>query len=368
MKRFAPFAALTLALLASACTSAGSRPAPANGSKPAVAVELAAAAAASLEESEEVTGSLEPKFSADIKSEVTAVVSEVLVTEWVRVRKGALLARLDAEEWLAQREAAKAAVLRAEVEERRAQREMERATNLKGAGLLTQQTLDDARSMAEAATAAVAAARAQLRAAEVQLTKSEIRAPMDGVIAFRGVSPGDRVENMGSDKPMFRVVDPSILQLTVEVPSRDMAALRTGQSLVFDTDGLPGREFSGIVGFINPAVDPTSRSVKVTADVPNATGELRGGLFVRGRIVTSRRPSVLQVPRAALQRWDPVRGAAEVFVAEGDRAVRREVKVGVVGSDRVEIAAGLAPGDRVVVRGAFNLQDGDRVKIVAPGV
>ena len=68
---------------------------------------------------------------------------------------------------------------------------------------------------------------------------------MDGVVALRGVSVGDRVENMGGNSPMFRIVDNRVLDLTVSVPSSRLASVRVGQTLEFTTETLPGRTFTG---------------------------------------------------------------------------------------------------------------------------
>jgi RND family efflux transporter MFP subunit len=349
-----------LALAAFACN--GAKPSEARASKPAVAVETASVAAADLDETVAVVGTLAPKFSADVKSELTAVVAEVFVSEWVRVKKGTPLARLDTREEQAALEGFKAAVLQAEVAETRALREYERAEKLKAVGLITQQGLDDAKSAHEAAAATSQAARAQLAAAEARLAKAVLRAPMDGVVSYRGVSVGSRVENMGGE-PAFSIVDTSVFDLTFTVPSTRIEAVQVGQPVRFTTDALPSRPFEGKVSFINPAADPASRAVKVVAQVPNPDGALKAGLFVEGTITTGVRPGVLRVPRTALMAWDTAAGRAEVFTVEGDRARRVPIRTGAATDGMVEVVEGLAAGRTVVARGGFNLADGDAVVV-----
>ncbi|MEI6245942.1 MAG: efflux RND transporter periplasmic adaptor subunit, partial [Acidobacteriota bacterium] len=172
--------------------------------RPPVAVSVAPVVQADLQESVEIVGTLEPKFAVDVKSEVTGTVTNVYVTEWVPVRKGDRLAHLDTRESDAGIDALKAAVAQAKVAESRAEREFERAKQLKEFGLITPQNFDDAKSAVDAAQAAVTSANAQVKAAESHLSKSNIMSPMDGVVALRGVSVGDRVENMGSGSPLFR--------------------------------------------------------------------------------------------------------------------------------------------------------------------
>ncbi len=355
---------LFLGLLAAGCSAVGEGK-EAQGGKPPVAVEVSPAATADLVDGIDVVGSLAPKFAADVKSEFTAVVREVKVTEWVKVGKGQPLAVLESRENELAVEAAKAALLQTEVGQARAERELERTAKLKEYGLATQQNLDDARTARDAAAAVSASARAAVGAAETRLAKSVIRSPMDGVVAFRGVSVGDRVESMGGG-PMFRIVDNRVLDLTVAVPSSRSAALRVGQALEFTADAVPARMFRGTVMYINPAVSETDRSVKVVAEVPNDDDALRGGVFVKGRVLTGRRPGVLQIPRVALLSWDVERHVGDVFIVTGEVAERRTVRTGQTTADFVEVVEGLVPGDRVVTRGGFNLRSGDRVQVVTP--
>ena len=356
--------------------SEGQKPEGKAGGRPPVAVEAAQAEAADVVDGIDVVGSLSSKFGADVKSEYTGIVTEVFVTEWVKVKKGDPLARLDTREIdvLLQKskaavELAKANLLQAEVSEHRAGREYDRALKLKEAGLITQQNLDDARTEREASKARMGAARAQLKVAEedvlhaqTRLSKSVIRSPRDGVVYLRNVNVGDFVGEMGG-KPMFRIVDNRVLELTVNVPSGDMAALRVGQPLTFSTDALPNRVFTGKVMFINPTVNEADRSVKVVAEVENRDDSLKGGLFVKGRILTGKRGGVIKVPRTALLTWDVSARKAEVLVVSGDIARRQAVRTGNMAGDQVEITAGVTPGQMVITRGGFNAKDGDKVNV-----
>jgi membrane fusion protein (multidrug efflux system) len=334
--------------------------------KPAVAVEAGPVVSGDLKEAIEVVGTLSPKFQAEIKTEYSGTVTEVLVTEWVRVSKGTVLLRFDAREAEAAAEAARANLLSAEVGLNRARREMDRTLKLKEAGLATPQNVDDAKTASEAAEAQLAAAKAQKKIAETKLAKTVIRSPLDGVVASRTVNPGDFIENMGSPKAMFRIVDNRRLDLTVTVPSSRISRVRLGQPLSFTTDAVPGRTFTGKVSFINPTADESSRTVKVVAVVDNPDEKLKSGLFAKGEIVTGERKGVLRVPRSAFVTWDLAARSAVVFVVEGEKAVRRTVGTGAAAGDDVEVTKGLAAGERVVTRGGFNLSDGDRVAVVPP--
>jgi len=347
--------------------------------KPAVSVDAANATTGDVAEGIEVIGTLSPKYQAEIKPEYGGVVTHVYVNDWAKVRKGDPLLKVDTREGevlllktKAALEMAKAGQLEAEAALARADREYDRAVKLQESGLITRQGMDDARTQKEAATARIAAAKAQVAAAgedvaqaATRLSKAVIRSPFDGTVAERLVSVGDLVGEM--QKVVFRLVDNRLLELTVSVPSTEMASLRVGQPVRFSTDAFPGREFDGTVAHINPSVNPGDRSVRVIAEVPNVPEVLKGGLFVKGRIVTGRRTGVVQVPRTALLSWSVAARTGEVYVVDNSVARRRQVTTGAVQGDRVEVPSGLRAGETVVTRGAYLLSDGDAVKVAATG-
>lgn len=345
--------------------------------KPPVAVETAVAATMPLLEAVEVTGSLEPKFFVDVKTQIPGLVKQVNVTEWVRVKKGQLLAKIDLAETEAivkraeaALEAARAGQAQAGVTVARAEREQARVVKLKGSGLATQQQIDEAQTETEAAKARLQAAVAQIRVADedlrqakARLAKGVVTSPIDGVVAERNVNVGDLASDAAAGKPIFRIVDNRLLNLTVTVPSVDSAKVKVGQSLDFTVDAIPGRTFSGRVMFINPELSPADRSLKVIAEVRNSQELLKGGLFAKGRIVIGERKNVLLIPRSAISGLDLATAKGNINVIANGTAQRRIVKSGATGGDMVEIVEGLKTGEEYVVRGGFNLKDGDRVAV-----
>ena len=181
----------------------------------------------------------------------------------------------------------------------------------------------------------------------------------------RNVNVGDLASDAATAKPIFRIVDNRILNLTVTVPSSESARVKVGQPLEFTVDALPGKVFSGKLMYVNPELTAADRSLKVIAEIDNRQEILKGGLFAKGRIITGQRPLVVQVPRAALAAWDTVTRKASVFVVSGDTAKARPVETGVIHGEMVEVVKGLAAGEKYVTRGGFSLNDGDRVAVSA---
>ncbi len=345
--------------------------------KPPVAVETAIAALQNLTEGVDVTGSLDPKFWADVKTQIPGLVKQVYVTEWVRVAKGTPLARIDIAETeaLVKRaeaalEAAKAASAQAQVLLVRAEREQARALKLKESGLATQQSIDDARTETDAAKSRVDSSRAQIRVAEedfrqtkARLAKGLVASPIDGVVALREVNVGDLASDAAAGKPIFRIVDNRLLNLTVTVPSIDSARIKVGQPLNFTVDSQPGRTFTGKVKFVNPELSSSERSLKVIAEVKNVPELLKGGLFAKGRIVTGERKNVLLIPRSAISGLDLTSGKGVINAVADGVAKRIEIRTGSSSGDMIEILSGLKSGEQYVVRGGFNLRDGDKVTV-----
>lgn len=404
LNRSAGAAALVLGILAASCRESAPEK---TADRPPAAVETLVIAPRELSDGIDVIGTLTPKVQADIKSEISGKIAAVEVLEWSRVKKGDTLARIDTSEIEALLQKARAAqqaaaagsetaraslesarmgATEAKVATERAEREYNRLRNLKESGLATQQALDEALSLKEAAAARrgtlesqVAAAEAQIKLAaaqqsvaaeeikqvEARMAKSIVRAPFDGFVAERLVNVGEVVGEM--QKVIFRLVDNRVLDLTVQVPVRLSAAVRVGQPLAFSADTLPGRVFAGTIRYLNPEVSETDRSMRVVAEVPNPDGELRGGIFIKGRIETGRRAGAILVPRAALLEWDTAARKAALLVLDGEKARRREIRTGDPRGEEVVVTEGLAAGARIITRGGFTIRDGERVRVAAPG-
>lgn len=379
MKKYTLLALMLLILFyVSGCSGKGDTKT-GKADSPPVAVEILPVAASEMVEGVDVVGTLTPKFETEVKSQILGLVREVYVTEWVRVKKNAPLARIDVGETeaLVRRaeaaiESAKAGLLQAQVSAQRAEREKARMQKLNEFGLSTQQSLDDTETEAEAANVRVEAARAQIRAAEAdlhqlqaRLSKGLIRSPMDGIVSLRDVNVGNLASDAAAAKPLFKIVDNRVLNITVTVPSVEMAKVNVGDVLTFSVDALPGRTFSGRVMHINPAVNEADRSVKVIAEVSNTSGELKGGLFAKGSIMTGSRKNVIQVPRSALVGLNVAAKKAGLYIVKDNTALYREVATAAIAGDQVEITSGLNPGENLVVRGAFNLKDNVRVALTS---
>jgi RND family efflux transporter MFP subunit len=162
-----------------------------------------------------------------------------------------------------------------------------------------------------------------------------------------------------------RVVDLSRLELAAEVPASDIAAARVGGQVEFRVDGMGAQLYRGTVERINPTADPRSRMVRVYVRLDNAGGELKGGMFAKGRLASSTMREALMIPAGTVRDEG---GESVVMVLEGEVVRRRPVTLGLrdEAGDAVEVVSGLEVGEKVLNASLGNLRAGDRVR-VGPG-
>lgn len=338
-----------------------------------VAVDTARPEKKDLQRFVEVYGSLAPKTSTEVKSEIPGRVAEIRVKEWDSVTPKDILLELDPTDFkveLNRNEAglqmAKAQHLEAKAGLNRAMREWERTMKLKEAGLVTGQEVDERKSELESAEARANLAEAQIGQAQAMvaeskrnLSKTKVYAPITGAVSERKVDKGDWVDR---GAPLFAVVDNRILDLTANVPATEFPKVREGQNLIFSVDGLPDQTFTGSVKRLNPLVSASDRSGRIQAEVSNAEGKLRGGIFARGKIIIEEKKQALTVPKNALLSFNIEKGTASVFVIKSpDTAVLKNVTTGLATEETIEITSGINDNDDIVIRGGFNLKDGTKV-------
>ncbi|MHC1743576.1 MAG: efflux RND transporter periplasmic adaptor subunit [Syntrophobacteraceae bacterium] len=348
----------------------------ANAPASLVAVHVVSPERKTVQRKVDVYGSLTPKTSTELKSEILGRIQRVNVKEWDQVKPGDRLLEVDPTDFkldLGRIEAgiqmARAQMMEAQVALNRAKRELTRAQRLKEGGLITGQELDERQTSVEAAEARVALTRAQVGQAEAQaaaarhtLQKATVESPIEGIVSQRKVDVGDFLDKGTS---MFTLVDNRILDFTANVPATDLNRVSEGQLLTFTVDGIPERTFKGHVKRVNPTVSATDRSGRILAEVANHDGLLRGGVYAHGQVLVEERPSAIVLPRDTLVSWDLEKEAANVFVVEpGDVIRSRAVTTGLVEDGLVEIRQGLTGSERIVIRGGFNTREGEQVRVI----
>ncbi len=325
---------------------AGGGAAPGGAEAPAVAVEVEVVRSRTVVDEVSAVGSLVSNESVVLRPEVAGRIEAIRFREGAPVKAGAVLVELDAAVERAELQQARANLTLAESNFRRTQ-------DLFGRKFVSQSSLDDARAKLEVARAGPALAQARL-------ARMQIRAPFDGVVGIRSVSPGDFVKEGDA---LINLEDIATLKVDFRLPELYLDRVRPGQGLELTSDVLPDERFPAEVDAIDPLVDAQGRSIVLRAKLANPEGRLRPGMFVRVRVMLAERPEVLVVPEEALV--PAPGGVAYVYRVVGERAQRVDVKTGVRRDAQVEILEGLAPGDAVVTAGQLKLRDGARVTLAA---
>ena len=267
------------------------------------------------------------------------------------VRKGQLLARLRQIEFRDQVADADAAL-------RQARADYERASQLYENRSISKAEYD-------AAYARYTGSQARRSQAAVSLGDATVRAPIDGVVLRRSVEVGSLG---GPSAPAFTIADTRVVKVVFGVPDVVVARLRPGETLPIQAEALPGVSLQGRITRISPSADANSRVFEVEAALPNPQGRLKVGMLATLRLANETADPALLVPLAAIVR--PVgdtAGYAAYVVAESSSTATarlRRVRLGEVSGNLIAVREGLQAGERVVVRGATIVTDGQAVEII----
>jgi len=291
------------------------------------------------------TGTVEPTVMVPLAPRSAGRLAAVQVDEGAHVRRGQVLARIEAAD-LDQ------TVQEMSAREQLARVQHERTSDLVAQKFVSSAELDRTRTELRAAQAAVGRAQAQR-------DYNQLVAPADGIVLRRDGEPGQFI---AAGQAVLTLACCAPLRVSAEVDEEDIPRVVVGQKVTLRTDALSGRLFDGEVAEITPKGDPVSRSYRVRirlADAPAVdAGPLRTGMTMDANLIVSRRENALLVLSRALK------GNA-VWVLEDGRVKRREVRKGVSGSERTEIVSGLAEGERVVLSPAESLREGQRARGVS---
>ena len=314
----------------------------------AVPIEVAQVARRPIAASYAGTAPLEAPAESQVVAKTSGVALAVLAEEGQFVRAGQVLVRLDPDR--ARLQAAQSAA-----QVRKLEANYNRSVQLSKQQLISANDLDQLKYDLENA-------RAVNRLANLELSYTNVVAPISGVIASRSIKTGNFVQ---INTPIFRIVDTSRLEATLNVPERELATIKAGQPVLLQVDAIPGRTFRGTVDRVAPVVDSGSGTFRVIAAFASAAEDgravLQPGMFGRIRIDYDQRANATVIPRVALLEGetDPA-----VFTVREGKAKRVEVKLGYVDGAWAEVLSGLKLGDPVVTAGKVALRDGSAVQVL----
>lgn len=374
------------ALVAALAPAAAAEPAPAAAEITAPAVTVVPVAEHELVQEAAITGTLVPKDEVLVSPELDGnLVTAVLVEEGDRVREGQVMARLahdmlDTE--IAQQAAtvakaeasvvqAQNSITQAQADQTQARLALDRARSLVASGSTTAAALETSTASAQSANGRLGFAQSGLTAAQadldharavanelsVKLGKTEIRAPVDGIVSRRAARVGMRAS---ASQELFRLIGHGTIELEGDVIETRMPELKAGDPATVSLgDGAP---VVGRVRVVYPEIDKLTRLGKVRISLGDDP-RLHIGAFARGTVEVHRAQG-LAVPVAAVLYADA--GPTVLVVKDDDTVESQPIATGLVDRDWVAVTRGLAPGERIVARAGSFLQAGDRITPVAP--
>ncbi len=177
-----------------------------------------------------------------------------------------------------------------------------------------------------------------------------IYAPISGTVVQRKIGPGQYVSSGASD-PVFVIGDLSTVWLTAFVRESDAAQVSVGQDISVNVMALPGRPLTAKINYVAAAIDPNTRRLLVRATIDNKDGLLKPEMFANVTIYSAGDRAAPAVPKQALiYEGDQVR----IWVAREDKSVElRQIKIGLINGNLVEVTSNLKPGEQIVVKGSL---------------
>ncbi len=333
-------AAIAISLAVAGCGSKHETPMGRSASLPTAQVRVQAVETKTRTMTEEIVGTVRTRLHATLEAKLNGRIETMPVVLGDTVRKGQLLARLEAGEIAARLEQAEASLEQAE-------RDWKRISALFDQQSVTRAEYDLAQARQRVAKGAVAEARAMMNYVEIV-------APFQGVVTKKWADEGDLA---APGKPLLDIEDPSALQMDADVPEAIASRIGRNTRLKIRVDAA-SKELTGVVSEISPAADPVSRTFRIKLDLPQTDG-LRSGQFARLSVPIGESGS-LRVPATAVVQ----RGQLEIVFSLANQQARLHlVKTGKRVGDEVEILSGLDAGESMVVNGAEKLTDGQPVEV-----
>lgn len=340
-----------------------------------------------------LSGAFRPYQQVDVHAKVAGFIRKIYVDVGDHVKAGQVLAILEVPELSAQVAGAKADIQRDQDAVRRSESEIQRAESTHAAyhtaysrlkeasesrpGLIAEQELDDSMAKDKETSAQIESARATLAESQSQLVSartdldrlsalesySRITAPFAGVVTKRYADTGALIQagtaSETQSMPVVQLAEWSRLRLVVPVPESAVSQLLLGSVVQVHVSAM-NRDFEGRVARFADALDDETRTMHTEIDVENSDGTLKEGMYAEAKIILKQESDALTIPIQALER-NSSGGTVLIVDAEG-RIEERQVKLGAESSDRIEILAGLAENDRVVIGNRGEFPAGEKVR------
>jgi len=208
----------------------------------------------------------------------------------------------------------------------------------------------------QASLAQVKQAEASLEQAKLRLEDATIKSPLSGIIAAVNIDEGEMI---GAGQPVITVIEINEVYVAVDVTADIMVKLNKGDSVKVNIENMPG-DLTGKVSNISPVTDPRSKAYPVKIRLANKENNIKPGMFAEVSFIKEFAENTLLIPITAVESLDQ---NPYVYLVENDKAVKKDVELGIRNDQYIEILTGVQAGDTVVSRGQSQLNTGDEVEV-----
>lgn len=289
-------------------------------------------------------GTVEPWTSLELMAKVNGSISEVLVQEGSTVSEGDILARIEADDYRIALDSAVAAY-------KRAKADYERKQAMISKKITSQADL-------ELSETQMLTARAAMEDAELQLSRCTITAPISGVIRRLDAEIG---LFLSIGDPIAEILQIDRVKAVVGIPESDVDAVRKISEVDISIQALDNLEVTGTKYFLSPAPETTARLYRLELEIDNSSRTILPGMFVRADVVKRTVERAITIPIYSVITRN---NEQFVFVLNDGTVHKRPVKLGILEKWQVQITEGLRPGEKVVIEGHREVEDGQQVNVI----
>jgi RND family efflux transporter MFP subunit len=317
------------------------------------------------------SGYIVAQRKASVSSKGTGVLVYLGVVEGDKVKKGQIIARLDDRDIVAQLDEAKFNLQLYQAQLNELKNNYDREKELFSRGLSSQQNLDQAESAYKSLLANIDIADARIRAAEVSLENMIIRAPFDGTVLTKNAEVGEIVAPFGasttSRAAVVTIADMNSLMVEADVSESNIEKIKQGQDCEITLDANPGKRYQGYVFKIVPTADRSKATVLVKVAFKNYDSSVLPEMSAKVSFLSEKtkdeedQTPVLTAPLSAVE---DVNGKKVVYLVKDNVAIQKEITIGRLFGNYVEITSGLDEGEKIIDDLNEKIKDGVQVKVI----
>jgi len=289
-------------------------------------------------------GAIEPWTRLRLMAKIGGSIEEVLVTDGDHVKKGDLLARIEDIDY-------KIALDRAKAAYNLAKDDFERDKEIYKKGVIPSSTLDINRTKMQTS-------KADYDNANLMLSRTLVTSPMDGVIRYLDAKVGLQL-SVGD--PIAEILEIDRVKAIIGIPESDVTAVRKLDTVSITIQALGDKKVQAEKHFLSPAPETTARLYNLELKIDNPENEVFTGMFVRADIIKKQIKNSISIPfYSVISRNDE----QYVYIEQDGLAIKRKVSLGIMENWMVEVKKGLTQGDKLIVEGHRDVEDGQRIKII----